>query len=145
MAGLRHIGGPTIQRLQDITRGLPVMVATTVARRGAPVITALAKQSFAAGRTAYGDVRRLGLYGPLSLVQSGAVRDGLLFEALGTMIRCKFPTAYTKYLVGKYWILPSVHSLPAPWLRALHDIVRQERARAARAEVAALPAVRRAA
>jgi hypothetical protein len=139
MAGLRHIGGPTIRRLRDATKGVPVLVATEVARRAAPTVTALAQQNFNSGRTAYGDARPLGVRGPLSLVQSGSVRAGMRFSSLATQVRCVLPTRYAKYLVGRYWILPSVHSLPATWRRALDGVVRQVHAESAQ------PGARRAA
>jgi hypothetical protein len=50
----------------------------------------------------------------LSLVKSGATRKAMAFVANGTQMRTAVLPRYTKYLIGKYDVLPN-GPLPAEW------------------------------
>lgn len=120
--GLRRIG-QSLAQVNARLRALPARVAQEVTREVAPKITAQLRADYDAGRTAYGQARPAGKDGQaLDLVETGAVRAGLAFAAEGTRLSCPLPTDYTKYLIGKYQILPISRSvLPASWSRIIHE------------------------
>lgn len=120
-AGLR--GNP--QTLKDFGSRLTkisAVLAQRTAEDAAPALTKEATQAYDTNRTAYGELRPLGENGDaLSLVRTGAVRGGMRFGVIGTVVRCILPEAYTRYLIGKYSILPN-GALPSDWAAKLRSI-----------------------
>lgn len=120
---------PLAGNLQSLTqlkariRDLPRTVAAGVAKQGAPAVTELARQAYDGGRNVYGDARPAGVDGrALTLRKSGATERDLRFEAIGTVIRCKLGPKWSRFLIGKYGILPN-GALPAAWGKRLGEIV----------------------
>src|SRR6187431_1600736 len=97
----------TIKGLKTRLQTLPVTIAADVAKRAAPALTAATSADFSSGRTVYGEARPASVNGgSLSLVKSGATRDALKFVAVGTIVRCVLGPKYSRYLIGKYNVLP---------------------------------------
>jgi hypothetical protein len=116
-------GNQAIVALKKALLAMPVSVAHDAARAGSGELTRLVRQSFAARQSVYGDPYPTGKDGrQLTMVLTGETRDGLGFEAIGTTVRCVLPGSYTKYLIGKYSILPN-GTIPASWSRALDVVV----------------------
>jgi hypothetical protein len=109
----------------------PKEAAIKIAARAASEITRLAQESYDSGQTAYGDARKQGVRGPLTLVKSGWTRANVRFVSDGgSKIRCSLGKPYVKYLIGKYTILPSGNqALPWAWQVAIDKIAREELAR----------------
>lgn len=118
---------------------MPVSLSHAVAARVAPELTTQAQASYDSGRTVYGAPRPVSLVDgrPLTLVETGAVRRDMKFNASGTRVTVTIGPSYARYLIGKYGILPSGDraDIPAPWVAAIDRIVREEGAK----YVAALP------
>lgn len=99
-------------------------IASDVAKRTAPVFTAATRQAFESGTDVYGKARPAGVDGgSLSLVQSGATRAALGFGSSGTLVKCVLPTAWAKFLIGKYRILPNGRALPLAWRKRMAQVV----------------------
>lgn len=112
----------TLRSLRKALNKLPITASARIAARAAPEMTALAGASYDAGRTAYGTPRPKGVDGrKLDLVQSGASRRAMRFGATGRDIRTGALPRYTRYLIGKYDVLPN-GPLPAEWRAKLTDI-----------------------
>lgn len=105
---------------QDL-RQLPRVVAHKVAERAAPVLTSLVRETFAAGANAYGDPWEPGDHGDkITLDKTGALKQGLVYVAIGTKLRLKLPVPYAKYQVGKRPVAPTQGgALPVEYTRAL--------------------------
>lgn len=115
----------TLKGLRQRLQTLPKSLAHNVSQRAAPALTTMTVESFNASRTVYGDARPAGVDGSaLTLVQSGAAKASLKFVANGTIVRCVLGTRYTKYLIGKYGVLPN-GALPAAWSRKLAQLVKE--------------------
>jgi hypothetical protein len=105
---------------------MPVSVSARIASRAAPVTTDLAGSAYDSGRTVYGSARPLSAEGqPLDLVRTGASRAAMRFIATGRDIRTALLPRYTRYLIGRYDVLPN-GVLPATWSGALTTIAREE-------------------
>ncbi len=116
----------TIAGLKKRLRAMPITVAHQVAQRAAPAMTNLTRGAFGSNRTVYGAPRPAGVDGqPLTLEESGATKRTLQFSATGTVIRCVLGPPWSKYLIGKYDILPN-GGMPADWTQTLVAIVRTE-------------------
>lgn len=101
---------------------ISAVLAQSVARDAAPALTKETAGAYDSGRTAYGEARPRSESGdPLSLVRTGAVRGGVRFAVIGTVVRCVLPESYAKYLIGKYSILPN-GVLPVAWGAKLRSI-----------------------
>jgi hypothetical protein len=120
----------TLRALKNSIAGMPVSLSHAVAARVAPELTSQAQASYDAGVTVYGTARPASIVDghPLDLVQSGAVRRDMKFNALGTKVTVTLGPRYAKYLVGKYVILPigDRSAIPAPWVAAVDRIVKEE-------------------
>lgn len=118
MSGLR--GNPaSLRDLAKNLKTLPVTLAQDVAADVAPEITSRAAGAYDAGVTVYGDARPAGVHGnALSLVASGRTRSTVRFVAIGTVVRCVLGTRWSRYLIGKYGILPNGR-LPTAWSEAI--------------------------
>jgi hypothetical protein len=127
MAGLRGNLG-TLREIKRSIAAMPVSVGHAVAQQSAPAITGLAQQAYDGGQNVYGDARpRSKVTGAaLTLEQTGRTRAGMRFEAVGTQMICVLPTAWAKYLVGKYQILPQ-GALPAVWTEKIGQVVARVR------------------
>ncbi len=128
--GLRHIGGISLREMKKRINDLPITVAEEVAKQVAPTLTNMARASFTAGQTVYGDVRPKGVDGGfLTLKLSGTTATSIQFVAKGTIVRCVLAEDYMKYLIGKYRILPNGDrtAMPVAWYRAIGLIVYQVR------------------
>lgn len=105
----------SLRSLKRVLARLPITVSARIAERGAPEATALALGAFDGGRTVYGASRPRGVDGEaLTLVKSGASRRALRFEATGTQMRTAVLPRWTKYLIGRYDVLPN-GPMPAEW------------------------------
>lgn len=113
----------SIKGLKTRLQTLPVTIAADVSKRAAPALSTLTANAFSSGRTVYEEARPASVNGgPLTLVKSGATRDALKFVAVGTIVRCVLGPKYSRYLIGKYSVLP-MGALPAHWSRKLAQLV----------------------
>jgi hypothetical protein len=127
-AGLKVKGNQTLAGLKRTLHEMPLTVAASVADRAEPVLTRETRGAFSSGRTVYGEPRPAGVDGkPLDLKATGDVSRELRFEAIGTIVRCRLGPEYSKYLIGKYGILPN-GALPASWKRDLDRLVAETKA-----------------
>ena len=114
----------TLKALKSKLRTLPTTVAVDVAAKGAPAMTDLTQQAFASGVSVYGDARPAGVDGePLTLEKTGTVKAQLRFISVGTVIRCSLGPKYSRYLIGKYSVLPN-GGLPVRWSARLAGLVK---------------------
>ncbi len=112
----------TLRSLKRALTNLPITVSARIAARGAPAVTQLAGDAYDSGRTAYDKPRPDGVDGhKLSLVKSGASRAAMRFIATGRDMRTARLPRYTKYLIGKYNVLPN-GPLPMHWRDTLTSI-----------------------
>lgn len=78
--------------------------------------------AYDSGATVYGRPRPQGVDGnALTLHKTGASREAMAFLATGRDIRTRILPRYTRYLIGKYDVLPN-GPLPAAWREALVQI-----------------------
>lgn len=115
----------TLRSLKRALAKLPITATARIAARAAPEMTALAGAAYDGGRTVYGSQRPRGVNGQeLSLVRTGASRDAMAFRATGRDIRTAPLPRYTKYLIGKYDVLPN-GPLPQAWRERMTEIAAQ--------------------
>lgn len=117
----------SLQSLRRVLAKLPLTVSANIARRAAPVVSALARESYDSGRTAYGLTRPKGVDGDaLDLVRTGASRRAAQFTAEGTQMRTHVLPRYTKYLIARFQILPNGKApLPPAWQALLRETAAQ--------------------
>jgi hypothetical protein len=122
--GLRGDVGK-LRTFKQRLREFPITLAAEVSKAVAPALTDLATGAYDGGRTVYGDTRPKGVEGQaLDLEATGATRAQLRFVAVGTVVRCVLGTKWSKYLIGKYGILPNGNAaVPAAWRAKLDAIV----------------------
>jgi len=126
-AGLKGNVGD-LRKLTQRLNKLPMTMVHSVAQRSAPVLSGETKSAFASKRSVYGDAYPDGKDGEqLTLVDSGLTRDTISFSATGTRIRAVLAPKYTKYLIGKYNILPN-GPMPVTWVNEMQQIVESEKA-----------------
>lgn len=112
----------SLRSLRKAIAKIPITAAARLASRGAPEVSALAREAFDGGRTVYGSTRPRGVDGrELTLVKSGATRRAVRFEANGTQMRTAVLPRYTKYLIAAYSVLPN-GPLPQVWRERLREI-----------------------
>ena len=102
---------------KNLTRQTMV-AAVEITKRVQPVLTREVGSDYDSGQTVYDELRPLGVEGnALSLVKSGRTRSFLKFvPATGTRLQVFLPDRYTKYLIGKYGILPAGNQrMPDDW------------------------------
>lgn len=120
-----------LRQIADIKRAIkemPTTVAIDVAKRAAPAMTTLTQEAFSSGQSVYGEARPKGVDGQaLTLDRTGAVKAQLRFVQIGTIVRCVLGPSYSRYLIGKYGVLPN-GALPARWSFKLGTIVRETKA-----------------
>jgi hypothetical protein len=105
----------SLESLKRALKKLPITASARIAQRAAPEITGLAGGAYDSGMTVYGRPRPLGVDGkPLTLDRTGASREAMHFIATGRDIRTARLPRYTKYLIGKYDVLPN-GPLPQLW------------------------------
>lgn len=115
----------TLQSLKRALQKLPITSTARIAARAAPAMSALAAEAYDGGRTVYGSPRPRGVDGrALTLVKSGASRDAIQFRATGRDIRTAPLPRYTKYLIGRYDVLPN-GPLPQAWRERMTEIAAQ--------------------
>lgn len=95
--------------------------ANKIAAAAAPVITELAKETFAAGENPYGNTWEPKADGTrATLRDEGKLFDGTKYVATGTKIRVKLVDPKYRYVIGKRPIFPTQGgSLPVQYTRAL--------------------------
>lgn len=105
----------------DLRRMGSQETAIEIARAAAPVITDLAKQTFAAGENAYGV-----MWAPLATGDRATLRDtdtlynGTRYVATGTKLRVRLVDPKYRYVIGKRPIFPTQGGqLPASYVQAL--------------------------
>lgn len=108
-------------------RRFPEAVATRIAARAAGALSDLARASYRANQTVYGDAREVGHDGKvLSLFRTGRLFSTVKFTHTGRRARAVLGTRYAKYNV-KHGILPSGNrQIPLEWQDALRDIADDE-------------------
>lgn len=112
----------TINALKRALRNMPITASARIAARAAPVMSGLAGDAYDGQRTVYGSPRPRSVEGkPLDLVRTGASRRAMKFIATGRDIRTARLPSYTRYLIGKYDVLPN-GPLPATWRERLTAI-----------------------
>lgn len=85
-------------------------------------MSGLAGDAYDSDQTVYGTARPQSVNGgPLSLHRTGASREAMAFIATGRDIRTRILPKYTKYLIGKYDVLPN-GPLPPLWRETLTDL-----------------------
>lgn len=117
--------GALRSRLQELPRTLAASVAT----RAAPVLTGLTQDAYASTHDVYDQPRPVSEVDrkPLDLRRTGDAQRALTFVAIGTLVRVRLGTPYTKYLIGKYRILPNGF-LPQTWRDRLGALVQETKA-----------------
>lgn len=126
MSGIKDLAKniATVDKLRTTIKALPLRIRTAVARDAAEVLTWSIREQYDAGRTVYDTPRPLSVDGDkLTLKKSGTTRATLSFVTVGTIVRAQLSTKYSKYLVGKYKVLPQ--RLPIAYSEALQKIVRE--------------------
>jgi hypothetical protein len=119
------------QFASDLKR-LPRVVAIRVAEESAPILTALAKETFDAGENAYGNTWKEGKKGQrVTLRKTGALASFLRYVAIGSKLRVALGTKYAKYQIGKRPVFPRQNGeLPVSYSQALQRtavrVVREE-------------------
>jgi hypothetical protein len=137
---LRKINGGLI----DFSRASSIAWAAKLAEEVAGVLTEQARSSYTSGVSVYGDARTHhpgGRKGPrkarqyhgrnpsgkrkgataLTLIESGRVLGSLYFTSDGgTQVRARLSTKYSRYLIGKYGVLPCGNAaMPSAWQQAV--------------------------
>ncbi len=119
--------GVSIRDFKQRLMKLPLSLAHDIAQQAAPLLTQYAQDANARRENVYGDAYPIGADGTqLDLVHTGDTRRTLRFVVNGTIVRCQLGPRYSKYLIGKFKILPigDRTSMPANWIRALDELVR---------------------
>lgn len=112
----------SINALKNALKQLPITATARIAARAAPAMSGLAGDAYDSDRTVYGTARPQSVNGgPLSLKKTGASREAMAFIATGRDIRTRILPRYTKYLIGKYDVLPN-GPLPPLWRETLTDL-----------------------
>jgi len=115
----------TLQAFKRAVAKLPITSVARIAARSAPAMSELAGSAYDSGQTVYGNARPQSVDGkPLTLERTGASRRAMQFIATGRDIRLTRLPRYTKYLIGKYDVLPN-GPLPATWRARLTEIAAQ--------------------
>ena len=113
-------------------RRLPRVVAIRVAEAAAPKLTELAKQTFDASTTPYGEAWKQGKKGQrVTLRKTGALAKFIHYVAIGTRLRVALGVPYAKYQIGKRHVFPrQTGDLPDAYVQTLKrtavDVVRAE-------------------
>lgn len=117
----------SLRQFSDDLKRLPKVVAFKVAERAAPVITALAKETFDASETPEGKSWAPGKKGQtITLRKTGALQRWIKYVAIGSRIRVSLGVAYAKYQIGKRPVFPrQAGDLPESYQRALQRIAVQ--------------------
>jgi hypothetical protein len=111
----KRTGNAVLGDLKSKLRTLPTSVAIKVAIEAAGYLTRVSREAYDANKNVYGEARPTGVQGKrLTLRETDATRKAVEFVRYGTVVKCKLPTRYAKYLVGKYGILPNGF-MPASW------------------------------
>lgn len=113
----------SLQSLRRAVAKLPRTAAARIAAQAAPEVSALTQQAFNSDMTVYGSPRPRSVEDgkQLTLVRTGASRDALRFVAEGTRMRTATLPRYTRFLIGRYDVLPN-GPLPAAWRERLNEI-----------------------
>lgn len=127
------VGDPrTIKAFGQSLKRLPMQVQNRIASRAAPILSAAAQGSFSAKTDPYGLPWVPGVDGnPVDLEETGRLRSGLRFIAVGRNLRAALTAPYAKYQIGKRRVLPpGGRALPPAWGQALANIANDEIAKA---------------
>lgn len=110
-----------LRKFSASLRTLPTVVAQKVAAAAAPALTDAALATFNAGETAYGDTWKIREDGTrATLDQSGMLKRGISYVAIGTRIRVALAVSYAKYVIGRRPVFPRQgQTLPAAYSEAL--------------------------
>lgn len=116
-AGLR-----SLRSLKRALTKIPITATARIAARAAPEMSELAGTAYDSGKTVYGRPRPRSVDGrALTLERTGASRRAMQFSATGRDIRTAPLPRYTRYLIGKYDVLPN-GPLPLEWRERLREI-----------------------
>lgn len=111
----KRAGNAVLGDLKAKLRTLPTSVAIDVASKASGYLTRVTQAAYDSARNVYGEARPTGVAGkPLTLKDTLAVRKSVEFVRYGTVVKCKLPTRYARFLIGKYGILPNGF-MPASW------------------------------
>ena len=108
-------------------RGMNIFTAHRAAAIAAPGLTAEARKTFDAGENAYGNTwTPLATGDKATLNKSGALAAGLVYVAIGRVLRVRLPVAYARYQIGRRPVHPSPGSpLPPSFVAVLKSAVAQ--------------------
>jgi hypothetical protein len=117
----------SLRQFSDDLKRLPRVVAFKVAERAAPVITALAKETFDASETPEGKAWAPGKKGQtITLRKTGALERWIKYVAIGSKIRVSLGVPYSKFQIGKRPVFPrQAGDLPETYQQALRRIAVQ--------------------
>ena len=103
---------------------MPRVVALRVAAEAAPKVTELAKQTFDASETPYGEDWAPGKKGQkVTLRKSGDLARYIKYVAIGTKLRVALGVRYAKYQIGKRPVFPrQAGDLPDSYVQALQRL-----------------------
>lgn len=113
----------SIKRFAASLRELPRVVAIKVATAAAPALSEAARTTFGSGEDAYGAPWIPKVDGSAAtLVDTGALAQGIQYVATGTKLRVRLGVDYAKYQLGKRPAFPRASAaLPASYLEALTE------------------------
>jgi hypothetical protein len=114
----------SLKELAGYLRTLPKELGAKIATKAAPVVTRIAETTFANQVTPEGVAWNPSLDGSTpSLVKSGALRKGLKYVAIGSVLRVVLPVKYAKYQIGRRPVLPRQNGqLPQEYRDKLDEI-----------------------
>jgi len=114
----------SLRQFSEDLKRLPKVVAFKVAERAAPIITALAKETFDASETPEGKSWTPGKTGKtITLRKTGALEKFIKYVAIGSKLRVSLGVPYAKFQVGKRPVFPRQGGdLPPAYTRALERV-----------------------
>ena len=127
----------SLQQFTQDLRRIPRVVAQQVAKKAAPEITALAKQTFASSETPYGVPWAPGSEGQkVTLRKSGELERRIHYVAIGTKLRVALGVAYAKFHIGRRPVFPTQGGkLPLSYVAKLQQVAADVCRRAMRGEL----------
>lgn len=113
-----------LKRLGKRLNAFPTTLVHAVANQTAPVLTVEAAGAHAARRSVYGESYGNSLVtgDPLTLDKTGLTGSTIRFTATGSVVRCVLGPKYSRFLIGKYRILP-MGKMPIAWAEKIRRIV----------------------
>lgn len=100
------------------------MIAIKITEAAAPVLTAIAMETFDAGESPYGDSWKPGEKGQkITMRKTGDLARYIRYVAIGTKLRVALGVKYAKYQIGRRPVFPRQGGdLPQPYVEALQRV-----------------------